>query len=87
MPTDPAKLSLDEVFSGLEHHSAHPDSSHLSSPELEDAYVRRFIALRRALKAALKSGELEPVTMLEVPPSSEQIVYVRPFLSRRRDSR
>jgi hypothetical protein len=88
LPTDPAKLSLDEVLAALEAHSAHPDSSELNEPELEEAYVKRFVALRRAFKAALKSGELVKVDSLDVPPQAEQIVYVgpRPDLFHRNDT-
>ena len=78
LPTDPSKLSLDEALTALEHHSAHPDSSELSSWELEDAYVRRFVALRRALKNAMASGELIEATSIDVAPQSEKTIYVGP---------
>lgn len=76
LPGDLAKLSLDEVLSALETHSQHPDSTELTSWELEDAYVRRHIALRRAFTAARNSGELAPVEMVEVAAQSEKTVYV-----------
>lgn len=73
---DLAKLSLDEVLPSLESHSQHPDSSELSSWELEDAYVRRHIALRRALTAAKNAGELEKVETIELAAKSERTIYV-----------
>ncbi|SCV73370.1 BQ2448_7296 [Microbotryum intermedium] len=74
--TDPNQLSLDEALSALEHHSGHPDSAELSTWELEDAYVRRYVALKKALKNAITSGDLIKVSALEVAKGSEKTVYV-----------
>lgn len=74
--SDPSKLSLDEVLATLEHHSGHPDTSELSSSELEDAYVRKYLALRRTLKNAMASGELFDASSVLVAPQSERTIYV-----------
>lgn len=74
--SDLTKVSLGEALAALEHHAGHPDSSELSSWELEDAYVRKYIALRRAVKNAMSSGELYDATSVQVPPQSERTIYV-----------
>ncbi|KDE05234.1 hypothetical protein MVLG_04369 [Microbotryum lychnidis-dioicae p1A1 Lamole] len=74
--TDPNQLSLDEALSALEHHSGHPDSAELSTWELEDAYVRRYVALKKVLKNAIASGDLIKVSALEVAKGSEKTVYI-----------
>ncbi|KAK4699829.1 hypothetical protein P7C70_g6428, partial [Phenoliferia sp. Uapishka_3] len=76
LPSDPSDLSLDAVLTALEHHAGHPDSSELSSWELEDAYVRKYIALRRRLKNAISSEELINVSRLEMAPDAERTIYI-----------
>ncbi|KAM0755513.1 hypothetical protein T439DRAFT_320211 [Meredithblackwellia eburnea MCA 4105] len=73
---DTSQLSLDEVLTALEHHAGHPDAGELSSWEQEDAYVKKYVALRRRLKSAITSEELVDVSKLEVAPQGERTIYI-----------
>ncbi|KAK4055058.1 sphingosine N-acyltransferase lag1 [Microbotryomycetes sp. JL221] len=76
MPKDPNKVSLEEALIALEQHFAHPDSAELNTPELEEAYVRRFVAMRRTLKGAIEEGDLTAVDKIELAPNAERTVYI-----------
>ncbi|KAM0791794.1 hypothetical protein ACM66B_004057 [Microbotryomycetes sp. NB124-2] len=76
LPIDPNKVSLDEALVALEQHSGHPDSSELNTSELEEAYVRRQVALRRTLKGALEEGDLVEARDVELAPYAKRTIYI-----------
>ena len=97
-PVEVAHLDVDELIAALVNQSPNLSTFFLRGLEAEERVVRTEINLQRALRAAIDSGQLVPIGMLEAPPRAEvQVVAVytpsgstRPHIqgtARKQDSR
>jgi hypothetical protein len=97
-PASVSKLTLDELIAAVEAQSSTLSAFFMGSAEAEERAVRTEINLQRELQAAISSGRLVPVDLLELDTNQErQIVAVytpvastRPHIqgnSRKQDSR
>jgi len=76
---DVTKLTPEELIVALEHHDARRNQSTVThfTPEEEEQYVRRLIALRKELQNTINTGKFVPARVLTVPPgASRQVVVV-----------
>lgn len=77
--TDVANLTADELILALEQHDAKRAQTSVNhfTPEEEEHYVKRLIALRKELQNAVQAGKFVPARTLTVPPgSSRQLIVV-----------
>lgn len=77
--TDVTKLTPEELLVAIEQHETKRSASAVThfSPEEEEQYVRRLLALRKELQSHISSGQFVTARVLTVPPgASRQIVVV-----------
>ncbi|WRT68197.1 uncharacterized protein IL334_005172 [Kwoniella shivajii] len=65
-PTDPSKMSVDELLLTIEQHDSLRSSIIHSTLEEEETFVRRTIALRKELHNVISSGKLVPARTVKV---------------------
>ncbi|OCF57464.1 hypothetical protein L486_04922 [Kwoniella mangroviensis CBS 10435] len=75
-PTDPSKMTVDELLLAIERHDSLKSSITHSSLEEEEAYVRRTIALKKELQNVISSGKLVPARTVNVGPKKTKAVIV-----------
>jgi hypothetical protein len=77
--SDVTKLTPEELIVALEQHDGRRHQSAVShfTPEEEEQYVRRLLALRKELQNSITTGRFVPARVLTVPPgASRQVVVV-----------
>ncbi|KAJ3290798.1 hypothetical protein HK104_006518 [Borealophlyctis nickersoniae] len=70
-----SRLSIDSLISLMENATGNPLPL-FSRPSSEEKYVRGQLSLRRQLDVAIKDGRLLPVTLVDIPPESEQLIVL-----------
>ncbi|WWC93575.1 hypothetical protein V866_000410 [Kwoniella sp. B9012] len=75
-PTDPSKMTVDELLLAIERHDSLKSSITHSSLEEEEAYVRRTIALKKELQNVISSGKLVPARTVNVGSKKTKAVIV-----------
>lgn len=97
-PTDPSKMTPDQLLLAIEQHDAKKSSMTHTTLEEEEAFVRRTIALRKELQNLIATNRLVPARTLRVTPGASRSLIVimtpnssiRPHIStraKRADSR
>ena len=98
IPSDVAKMSVDEVLAAIEHFDLSRSAPSQMSLETEEIYIKKALALRKELQSLVATGKLISLRHLAVSPGSVKQVVVfmtpngstRPHIStkaKRADSR
>lgn len=75
---DLTQLSPEELIVAIEQHDAKRNQSTVThlTPEEEEQYVRRLLALRKELQSSITTGKFVPARLLTVPPGASRHVVV-----------